>query len=841
MMRKLYIILLFITCCDFLPAQSYLPEDVEVTLKDKNTGSSEGLTGAWFKCDTKKEANNCLSIYKKKIKEMSPDQIFPLFDIPASRSGQYEGGKIAVSMSLKGYLVVYVNGAKDEEDGLMVIPIDGKTKITKLVEVRVTGVVNINETRKYKVTITDMPGEVYGVKVELKNPITILEDYALNNGRFVLQPIVYRGCEDDSVFDASAQFKTLHSYVVDGVEYRQTQKRRMLFDEKHDPLMKWAVRKERDEMENPGDSLLLMRTRERTGFRVNDSFEKEDRKQKVNVQAYIWYEDYNIPYYKEMSCLSSCRMRDPMRFLECDSMLNSYPIENKLRTNVPEENLHYWEKPNATPIKEPGNLSLNFLTGKAELDPNDSVGIKQLADLRELLRVLSHDREMEFHGITIKGQASPDGPRARNEILGRERMLYATREATSSLKSGVPIITESVVASWNEVADTLMSDSTLIGLAGQIKDIVSSLPNRYDEQWKRIRALPEYQTKILPAAEKLRTVSYSYAYTKSRILGPEEIFERWQTNEDYRNGNKALVYYEYCYLFDYLKDDSVAMQNLAERAYKRYPKYRKYNAPWPLAAYYYAQCKLKNGICDTTILKPYIKYNLPPNYSFKFDGKEEAYYNDPAIISLQIAIKVELGDYDSAWYLTNYLPADAGTIRMRAFLGCLRGHYKEDTEERRLVINSSPINKAVIYTALNTADYNREAMSLLNDTTVFPNQKDYRVLYMKSILAARKMNGKQHAWGNPGLLLEDCPYIYDLWSLDEKYYRETLDDGEFANNVRNDFIKLWDLYKRYGDKNMQLLKIASPDIEFRSDKGKWKLYGFDENFVEYEIPEIQYE
>lgn len=847
MMRKLYIILLFITCCGFLSAQSYLPIDVKVKLVQKGVRDGSNLTGWIIKCDSKSEAKDYQKKYKKAYdsgKNLS--EALSSLGVPESRTIKVESESSAViSISSKGSILVFVDGMNKESE-LILEEIKGRTEISITVAVRQLTEVKVSGTNRFKTTIDDMPAESHGLKVEIRNLITVLDKYAQNNGRFVLQPVVYRGCEFDSVFNDTTKYKVLHSYVVDGEEYFETQNRRMLFDERHDPLTKWRVKKNLDDRKNGADSVLLMQTRKETQFRVNDSFLKEDKKQKVNVQAYFWYEDYNRLYHEEMACLSSCRMRDPMRFLECDSMLSSYPIESKLTSEKPESELHYWERPRREAIKEPGNLSLKFKTGQAELDPNDSVGLSNLIDLRERLGVLSNDSEIEFHGITIEGQASPDGRYARNETLGKERMLYAVREATSLLKvkSKDQIIAKSRVAGWDMVADTLMTDSTTVGLAERIREIVKSLPGRPDEQWKRIKAMPEYQTLILPTSEKLRTISYSYAYTKHRILEPEEILERWRTDEDYRTGKKDMAYYEYCYLFEFLKNDTAAMQKLSERAYKRFTKYRKYNAPWPLAAYHYAQSKLRNGICDTTILLPYIDKALPPSYSRSFEGVEEVYYNDPAIISLQVAIKAELGDYESAWFWTFYLPESPGTKRMRAFLGCLCGKYREDNEDRRLVINSSPINKVVIYTALNTEGYNEEATKLLNDTTLFPNQSAYNVLYIKSILAARKKNdsSKKAAWLDLFEMLKECPYIYQLWKLDEKSYNEVLEDGEFANNVRNDFIKLWDFYKRYGDEHMQHLIEEHPDYEpqWDSKKKRYVLYVYDSDGVKKEVQELQY-
>lgn len=865
MMRKLYIILLFITCCGLLSAQSYKPISVEVQLRDQNTGSSDGLGGYLIRCDSKKEAEDLLAQYRKNLLMYGNEasDAFSSMSFSSNKTSMFndDGAKLTITVRPDGYFLVFVLGANGKE-AFLLESVNGRTKIEIPVKVRTTEGEALVEADQ----LVSPPGEMlkgvtHGIRVTLRNLMWTREEHSLNNARYVLQPVVYNGCENDSVFTQSNQYMVLPPYIVDGIEYKQTQKRRMLFDESNDPLTQWRVKKEIDEKktkdtvktqlkeivtENQKDTVLLMRTRKKSEFRLNDSFNKKSKDHKVNVQGYIWYEDYNFPYFKEQFELASCRMRDPMRFLECDSILKSYPM-------LVDKNSFYWVEPNTQPIEEPGNLSLNFVNGKAELEPTDTMGLRQLAELRELLGTLSHDDSKEFWGITIKGQASPDGRFTTNDRLSRERMQYAVREATALMKKGPKIDATSSVASWEQVADILEADS-LFELADKIRGIVKALPKRPDEQGGRIRNIPEYKTKILPAAEKLRTISYSYTYTNYRVLEPEEIYERWQNDEDYRSGNKSMEYYEYCYLFDYFKEDTTVMRILSERAYKRFnTRFKKMDAPWPLAAYHYAQCQLRNGICDTTILLPYIKKgNYKPNIrsqESRLDGKGglevTKLYNDPAIVSLQVAIKIELGDYVSAYNYTYYLPEDRDRNRLQAFLKCLAGFYEYDCPERKLVMNSSPMNKVVIYTALNKEKYNIQASILLNDTTLFPKQDDYRILYLRSILAARKKNGQgKSAWGNPEFILQkDCPYIYDLWRLDEKYYQMTIDDGEFENSVRNDFIKLWDFYKRYGDEYMQRIKRKDIDLEFQNDNktGRWKLFEYDKDGNRHEVQEIQYQ
>lgn len=848
MMRKLYIILLFITCCGFLSAQSYKPISVEVQLRDSITRSSDGLGGYLIRCDSKQEAEDLLAQYRKKLSTYNNEgDAFSSMSFSSNKISMFndDGAKLTITVRPDSYFLVFVLGAKGK-DAFRRVSVDGRTKIEIEVVVRTTPEALVVEKMKKKGPGKTFTPVVHGINVTLKDSMWTREDYSLDNARYVLQPVVYNGCEDDSVFTQSNQYMLLPPYVVDGIEYKQTQKRRMLFDESNDPLIQWRVKKKNDER-NPSDTILLMHTRKASKYVLNDSFNKKSKEHKVNVQGYIWYEDYNLPYFKEMFELGSCRMRDPMRFLECDSILKNYPLQV-------DRNSFYWVEPNTQPIEEPGNLSLNFVNGRAELEPTDTMGLRQLAELRELLGTLSHDDSKEFWGITIKGQASPDGRYSTNEKLGRERMMYAVKEATALMKKGPAIDASSRVATWDEVADILEADS-LFELADKIRGIVKALPKRPDEQGGRIRNIPEYKTKILPAAEKLRTISYSYTYTNYRVLEPEEIYERWQNDEDYRNGNKSMEYYEYCYLFDYYKEDTTVMRILSERAYKRFnTRFKEMNAPWPLAAYHYAQCQLRNGICDTTILLPYIeKGNYQPNIRYqgaRLGGKEglevKELYNDPAIVSLQVAIKIELGDYMSAHNYTWYLPKDRDRERLQAFLWCLAGGYEvEDSPERKLVMNSSPMNKVVIYMSLDQDNDNMTASLLLNDTTLFPKQDDYRVLYLKSILAARKKNNAQSksAWGNPEFILQQAPYIYDLWRKDEKYYEMMLDDGEFANNVRNEFIKLWDFYKRYGDEYMQRIKRKDMDLLFQNDSktGRWKLIEYDKDGNQHEVQEIQYQ
>ncbi|MBO5180759.1 MAG: hypothetical protein J6B92_02585 [Paraprevotella sp.] len=683
-----------------------------------------------------------------------------------------DGGNATINAPMNGTLIIY---RMVDKDPMILVQIKGQMDIKVTIKSskddgRRLKQVNVNALKDDD-QFEPEPPEQFGLEMPLLYPLHTSKAYSLNNARFVVRPIAVNCNTEDT-------FKIMKPYIVDGGQYKVTQKRRMLYEEKHDPLIQYRV----DSVE--------MQTRERVDFYLVDTLIRPNLKTNLKVYGEMWYEDYNLEYHNETNLLFICEARQPMRFLECNDLIDSINI-NKER---------YKKNPVAEPHEQPGNLSLNFVVGKAELMPDDSVGRSQLEALKEELRNIESDPDAQINDIYMKGQASPDGSRATNERLGKQRTQFAFNEIAMAVRDRSIMSSESVVAGWEQVADSLASDSTLSDLAQKIRDIVDALPKKYDAQSARIRQLPEYQSKILPTAARLRTVSYAYRYTIKRELTPEEVLMRWQTDSAYRSGKKRFEYYEYGYLFEKVGDPK-DLKLLSSRAYQQ-SKRENPQYPWPLAAFYYAKCSLDDETCDTTILKPLLRENEKGEILRRnmYSGKLEFVYNDPSIVMMQVAMMIKLGAYNRAWHLVQLIKdADGEALqRLKMFLICLRGGYKKNRQAREFVMNTSPLNKAVLLVAMKTEDYNLIAEEHMNDTTLFPDQKDCKLLYLKAIVA-----GRQHKYYEPTDILANCPYIYECCKQDEEYYTMMCNDGDFTEDFRKYFNVIWKEYKKNGDQSVQ--------------------------------------
>lgn len=622
---------------------------------------------------------------------------------------------------------------------------------------RVLGKVDV--TAKAKLQPRPKPGKRFGNKLKFENDFPVVPQYAQTNARVVLAPIALDCQEEDT-------FAIKHPWVMDGAQYKTTQRRRMAYDEVHDPLITYRVNEE-------------METRKGTSIHVEDSLTKLEMGKNYRCDIKYWYEDYNMVYYRDSFNCVPCEARMPLRFLE-------FKVEAK--DINPED---YRKLPQPERHNQPGSLSLTFVVGKAELDPNDSTNFIQLNNLKSELSAILNSEDGTVQQFDILGQSSPEGRYATNERLGRERMMFAFNEIASLPGMDRRNMTkDSRVAGWEQVADSLFADS-LKDYAEQVRAIVRSTSNK-DLQFQRIAKLPFYESEIKKILPRLRTVYYQYQHEINRALTPEEVLERWKTDKDFRSGRKEFALYEFGYLFDQIKDPK-ELEILARRAYK---VSTNMGNPWPLAAYHLAQCYLKRDTCDTTLLSPFIRFDRIPN--FKKYGEERPdgtrpviqIFNDEAIVSTQIVMMVKMGDFEEGYGLTGLLPQTEESGKLRKFLDCLNGGYEENEEIREYVASTSPMNRAVIYSAMDNKMFDEMAMEVLNDTTYFPNQNDPKVLYLKAIVTGRTLEVfDEYA------LCEDNTYLLDCCKQEERYYRIARNDGDFNENYRKFFDKVWKMYK----------------------------------------------
>lgn len=294
------------------------------------------------------------------------------------------------------------------------------------------------------------------------------------------------------------------------------------------------------DMEN--DSLLpyiqeTVLTTDKAKYTWNDTVVVPNTKDNFQVFAKMQVEDYLGPYYSDSLPLSTRCPRKPLKFLEYS--LNSYDLDPK----------KYEERPKRELRTGVENISLSFLVGKAELDPNDPNNDIQLNKLKEKLLNIINGESSTLKELHLSSVSSPEGAYAFNAALSQRRLAYAR----SLVYSVIPAYTmkrlytftpnDSRVASWTELADILEQDS-LLAEAAAVREIAEKYPKSRDTQSIQVKKLPFYDTVIKERLTKLRTMKCEYQAEIYRALTPDEIMYRYKNDPDYRSGKKQFELYE---------------------------------------------------------------------------------------------------------------------------------------------------------------------------------------------------------------------------------------------------------------------------------------------------------
>ena len=604
-----------------------------------------------------------------------------------------------------------------------------------------------------QVGVLDPQGDIEGNWLKARSTIALPENSGKTNARMIVQPILIDGVTKDTL-------RYLKPTVMDGQEYRVTQLRRMNYNADNDPLNRWLspdTLTSAAQIVNWADTIYL-----------------ENPSKNYQVKGIIQLEDYNLPYFKKEYFLASSRLRRPLRFLEYS--MEPYMLD-------PEQ---YRERAKREKRNTAGNMSLNFMVGKAQLAADDEEGRRQIDSVKSVLLDIIHGEGSQLKEFHITGTASPDGPYAGNMNLAKKRMEYALNQIVSVLPKNVRdrvyMTTTATVAPWTAVAELLEADSLTVE-AKAIRDIVSNNPGTPDRQWGKIRALPYYRSLIVNYLPRLRSVRYQYGYEIFRELTPEEILERYRNDEDYRSGRKKFALYEYWHLFQLVKEPE-ELEKLYKGAYDE--SIEANGRPWILAANSLAASYIARGVADTTILRNFIDLQTPVvNYHLmRMNGNGYEIVNPEAVVANQMIMYVMTNNFRKAGQLTNILPDNDRNRLVRAYALCLGGYYKggNTPDQRRrarevfeTVSESSPLNKVVLCLAMNTKTYDslaEDAMSALPGDSALTD-------YLWAVIYGRKGARTQDFMDD--MASED--YLVACFHKDPSYIDIAAGDGDIVETI----------------------------------------------------------
>ena len=693
-------------------------------------------------------------------------------------------GFAEIKLPLNGVLVIR------SMDGTPVLEhIHGRMKLTTKVTVEGRMMQEVQKEVQRRLRNKPRPNRKVGNRITIgPRAFYIDETEAKSNARFGLAPIATVLDSYDAETGHVDTFAIFTPVIKDGIAYNRSQERRMGYDLKNDSLYCYR-------------DTNFMRTRQMDSVIVHHVLYPVDKNKHYRVYATKWFEDYNLVYSTDSVCLSEGYDQEPMRFLEFNV------LESEIDT------ARYKRQGRRELRNETRDLYLNFATGKAKLDPKDSASFAQIEQLMsDLGRYVGERADEGVSMATIRGVASPEGGMDLNKSLCYKRALYLKDLISDRYPSLDEITTvTSEVATWLDVANELEKDSQM-EYAAKVREIVSKVKGVNGQTW-RIRKLPFYDYIRDNILHRLRKVEYTFVYYTNRVRTPEEIYALYESDSLYRSGSGEEDY-EFYILFDLLKDRPKEMEELAVAAYKTI-KDVNVDRPWPLAAYHVAQSCLKQDIMDTTLLKPYLNWTLPPNTHLRDAYQQtQGWWNDEAIVCTHIAMLCKAGDFIMADSVaTNLLPEDKKFDKLRLFLDCVNEGWN-DERVRDSVASTSPFNKAVVYAAqddpdTDNASFHRAALYILQDTTLC-NPTDPRVKYLEAILRFRMEGNEDKTYWTDvnfeydALHPEDDEFtrtdfgvpMVECAKLDEKFVEKNLPyDGYFTKAYRDAFFKYWKKYK----------------------------------------------
>lgn len=683
--------------------------DQEATRREKKPVpfNPEKIDVRVYYLNTEAEANDLMA-------ELSKPDISLL--VEASYEIPDQTGFYSVLVPENGALVIKVGIANPKLER-----INGRLEITTEVDAGIilepVNVLGISRT----IICDPPPSEQYGNVIYLNNTgFSMPQQLGKDNARMIIQPYVVN----------NSQNKQLTHYrlprVYDGKQYDLTQNRRMGYRMKNDSLAPYIQN--------------AVLSTEKAKYSWNDTVVVPNTKDNFQVFARIQLEDYLGPYYADSLPLSTRSPRKPLRFLEYS--LDTYELDPK----------KYEEKPKRELRTGVEDISLSFVVGKAELDPNDPNNEAQLNKLKEKLLGIINGESSNLKELHLTSVSSPEGAYAFNAALSKKRLEYAR----SLVYSVIPAYTmkrlytftpnDSRVATWSEFADILEQDS-LMSEAEAIREVVAKHPQSQDTQSIQIRKLPFYDTTIKEHLTKLRTMKCEYQAEIYRALTPEEIMHRYKNDPDYRSGKKQFELYEYWHLFNMVKDPK-ELEALYKRAYDYSIEISPDSVPWVLAANNLAVSYLKRDTVDVTILEKLVDRTVSRcNVERRMDGRLMKVVNVEEVVANQLAMYLKAEDFLNANVMAKILPDSEKNNTLKAFAFCLGGYYKispnlspKEIDRRNrnfaFVRDSSPLNGVVMCLARNQRNYDEEADKLIKKLPL----EDPLTHYLKAIVYLRMDN-----------------------------------------------------------------------------------------------------
>lgn len=610
--------------------------------------------------------------------------------------------------------------------------------------------------------------------------------------------------------------------AVDGEEYEKTMERRMGFDKKHDKLHLYHFDSSTKLHNHQGEVIKhvqIVRFPEDTEY---------------IVPGIIWYEDFNGVYFKESKLISDGLEAKPMRFLDSEHVRQINTIDRNTIYNSIEAVLQTSHESKAFPLQ--------FEEASSRLNMRDSLTFAQRNQMMDWIS--AYDRQSVVQRIIIRGYSSPEGSEKTNRRLSKDR-AKTIEDMLKANFSGYPIRSEfdlnDNIVPWEVVADTmqLMDDSLAHKYAVQLREIIKDVKGLEAQNAKIIRTTPTlYKYMKANVLHRVRKVYIDVEIVVQTILTKEEVVLKYNTDSLFRKTMRGYQYYVMlCHLADEKKWSE--LRELAKEAMERCPKTpvlrfvvdtlrlreRKTSSnleektvpliskedyvTYPLASYYNAVATMQLGSIDTLVLKPYLDEGKV-DHERLYQGKETPMNALPFIVAQALMYYQARKYWDALNLLNKYGLMNRPELKeLVMFVRCQTGEYSKDETVLEFVKASSPLNEAVICTAM--GQY-KQALDILYSDRVDSLKGD--VLYLRAICRFNEnkvwsKKSTEYYSSNrvynasvegddyhEGIDAQAFAYpMFEAFKLNEKYVEYLKRDGYFNNAYRQMMLYFWKRHK----------------------------------------------
>ena len=500
------------------------------------------------------------------------------------------------------------------------------------------------------------------------------------NSRFIFQPALYNATLKDTTF--------FRPVVIDGENYHINQLRYFSYDGSQDRLADYVVTNElnqTDHIYSYKDSLYVAPTDLDHDYRadcflgINGLIRKEARR--LGGRS-----DYTDTLVIAKGTVN------PLRFIE-------YNIDPQELTDT-----NYIPKPEMKLLMDAGVSKINFVLGKAKVDPNDPVSVENINGIKQKILAILNNEFATLKSIEIVGYASPEGSYKQNLSLAKARTDLILKELAASLDPSVAkyveLTSNSVVQPWSEVADLLRDTDP--EFAEYIDGLVYKYSDTHDLIIPHMRKHAKYRTvllkDILPA---LRKVEYTLNYSEFRKLKDFEIWDRYNAKTE------EISRYEFWRLID-TAPDSLTRYSLINESLEKYPNFT-------YVANDLAVQLIQQDSVNLEILKPSLGRNAP----------KEIIYNQ-ALMALG-AREVAMADS-----LARLLPTDDSTAYLKSITAALAGDFEGAYPQ---IASRGGLNEVLLLLCM---ERNATALNKCNEMMTLPEySQNAKFWYIHAVCANR--------------------------------------------------------------------------------------------------------